>query len=98
MRDSYELGAKGCCDELRRGVLVFGLSLDQARDLCAVVGVQCLVDLVKEVKRGWVAALNGKDESERNEGFLPTRELVHLDLLAGSGKSHAHLHAKKRGK
>jgi len=56
-----------------------------------VLGIKCLVDLVKQVERRRVALLNGKDESQRDERFLSTRQLLHVPHL-GFVTSERHLH------
>ena len=43
-----------------------------------MVGVQGLVNLVKQVKRGRVTLLDGKDERESNETLLSSRQLLEL--------------------
>lgn len=41
-----------------------------------VLRVKGLVNLVKQVKRGRVTLLDGKDESEGHQRLLPSRELL----------------------
>ncbi len=62
------------------------LALDQGGDGGAVGGVQGLVDLVKEVERGRVTALDGEDEGEGHQCLLSSRELLHEVAVARAGE------------
>lgn len=68
------------CDELNRVVSVAVPDLLR-RDLFghgqSVHGIEVCVDLVKEVKRRWVALLNGENDCEGYDGLLPPRERLH---------------------
>lgn len=46
-----------------------------------VLGIKCLVDLIKEVERCRVTLLNGKDERQCNQRLLTTRQLLHVPHL-----------------
>jgi hypothetical protein len=48
------------------------------RNRFPVLRVQRLVDLVKQIKRRWVALLYSEDQSQRHQRLLSSRQLVHL--------------------
>jgi hypothetical protein len=84
VRHGHELGAKRRGDELRRRVLILGLALNQASHFGSVVGIERLVDFVKEVKGRGVAALDGEYERQRHYGLLSAAQPLqrhHLALL-----------------
>lgn len=60
-----------------------------------VLGVEGLVDLVKQVERSGVAFLNGKYESQSHQGLLTSRELLHLSHLTLLPRE-GHLHRTAR--
>lgn len=67
--------------------------LSLTRDGLPVHGIQCLVDLVKQVERRRVALLDGEDERHGNQGLLPAGQLLHvphLGVVAGEGDLDAH--------
>jgi len=43
--------------------------------------VKSLVDFIEEIKGGWVALLNCKDEGQRNKRLLSSRQLLHITHL-----------------
>ncbi len=44
----------------------------------SVLWIQCLIYLIKQVKRGRITFLNGKDEGQSHEGLLASGQLLHL--------------------
>ena len=74
-----ELGPERGAHELRPGVR---LRAHHRGDGCAVLRIERGVNLVEEVKRHRVAALDGEDECDRDDGFLAAGELLHLHRLA----------------
>ena len=62
---------ESCGDELR----AVRQLVDHICDGLPVHGVEGRVDLVEEVERRRVALLDGEDEGQRHQGFLPAGEL-----------------------
>ena len=57
-----------------------------AKELCnrrAICRVKGGVDLIKQVKWCWIAALDGKDKGERHQRLLTTTELLHEHRFVG---------------
>jgi len=46
-----------------------------------MLGIKGLIDLVKQVERRRVALLDGEDEGQRYERFLPAGQLLHVSHL-----------------
>ena len=61
-----------------------------------VHGIQCLIDLVKQVERRRIAFLDREDECHGNEGFLPAGELLHVPhFRTVPGEGHLDPHASE---
>jgi hypothetical protein len=48
--------------------------------------VQRLVDLIEQVEGGGVTSLDCKDQRQRDEGLLPSAQLIHLETLPACEK------------
>ena len=60
-----------------------------------MLGVEGLVDLVKQVERGGVTLLDGKDQSQSHQRLLTSRQLLHLSHLTLL-PCERHLHMTQR--
>mmetsp|Transcript_110587 Transcript_110587/g.191688 ORF Transcript_110587/g.191688 Transcript_110587/m.191688 type:complete len:261 (-) Transcript_110587:2772-3554(-) len=78
-------------DELGVGALFF----DHQSDCRAVLGVQCSIDLVKEVEGCWIAALDGKYQCQCHQGLLTPTEALHLHGPSPNSKAHRDPHSGK---
>jgi len=59
-----------------------------------VLGIKCLVNLIKQVEWRRVTLLNGKDERQCDKRFLSTRQLLHVSHLGFvTSKRHLHQHS-----
>ena len=97
VRDGNELRPKRRRDELRLILRSMSLLFDQRRDGRSMSSIQRRINLVKEIKRSRVAALDREDLRESDQSLLPSRELVHLtDVIITSWKSDLDLHASER--
>lgn len=47
-----------------------------------MLGVQGLVDLIKQIERGGVTLLDGKNKGQSHQRLLPSRQLLHLPHLS----------------
>ena len=81
------LGVEGGQNVLGGVVWMSSLLANNASHSASVLGVQSSINLVKQVEGCRVAALDGKDESQRHEGLLPSGQLLHHAGLASS-KGH----------
>jgi hypothetical protein len=68
-------------DELR----FLRLLLNHVRNCRAVHRVERCIDLIQQVERRRITALNGKDQTQRNDTLLTARKLMAVGRDAGEG-------------
>lgn len=97
IRHVYHLRPESRADKLTTSIRVLSTmttqSLQHLRNSSSILRVEIGIDFVKEVERRGIALLDSKDQGERAERLLTSRELTDLLLLvvlAVEGYSDAH--------